>query len=50
MCRPCTQLTTSLMNRRNLAESALGQEWLTPGISTSRAPLASASEEATRAC
>jgi hypothetical protein len=36
--------------RRNLAESALGQEWLTPGISTRWAPLASASEEATRAC
>jgi hypothetical protein len=34
------------MNRRNLAKSAFGQEWLTPGMSTSRAPLISASEAA----
>jgi hypothetical protein len=40
------QPTSPSTNRRNLAESSLGQEWLTPGISTSLAPFISASEEA----
>src|SRR5687767_13390516 len=38
--------TNSSMNRWNLAESAFGQEWPTPGISTSLAPLVSAKEAA----
>jgi hypothetical protein len=44
--QPGTQLSNALMNRRNLAESALGQEWLTPGISINFASLVSASQEA----
>jgi hypothetical protein len=44
--RSPAQLTNSSINRRNLAESALGQEWLPPGISTSLALLISANEHA----
>jgi hypothetical protein len=43
---PASQLTNASMNRRNLAESTLGQEWPTPGISISFASLISASQEA----